>query len=140
MMFITRTLSVFVLLSIALASATRAAPPARVPGRFLPESRDITPDIGMEQPGGYGKAFHKTGHDACKVRASVFDDGTKRVAIVGIDALLIRRPTVAAARRAIQEKCGIPPEAVMIAASHSHSAGPTGMILPAEFDHEIPIW
>ncbi|HEY4312695.1 MAG TPA: hypothetical protein VGN12_24815 [Pirellulales bacterium] len=96
--------------------------------------RDITPDIGMEQPGGYGKAFHRMKHDSCKVRASVFDDSAKRVAIVGIDALLIRRVNVDAARKAIQEKCGIPPEAVMIAASHSHSAGPTGMILPGEFD------
>ncbi|HVU88134.1 MAG TPA: hypothetical protein VHD36_12520 [Pirellulales bacterium] len=98
--------------------------------------RDITPELGMEQPGGYGKAYHRTKHDACKVRASVFDDGTKRVAIVGIDALLIRRPTVTAARREIHAQCGIAPEAIMIAASHSHSAGPTGMILPGEFDQD----
>ncbi len=97
--------------------------------------RDITPEVGMEQPGGYGKAYHKTLHDACKVRASVFADGQARVAIVGIDALLIRRSTVAAARQASAKKCGIVPDAIMIAASHSHSAGPTGMILPGEFDH-----
>ncbi len=101
--------------------------------------RDITPDLGMEKPGGYGKSFHRTFHDPCKVRAVVFDDGRGRVALVGVDALIIRRETVEPVRREIQQKCGIPGEAVLIGASHSHSSGPTGMILPGEFDHASPL-
>lgn len=97
--------------------------------------RDITPEIGMEQPGGYGKSFHQKLHDPCKVRASVFDDGTNRVAIVGLDALAIRREQVVIARTAIAERCGIRPHCVLISASHSHSSGPTVMIVPGEFDH-----
>ena len=118
------------------ARADEAAPP---PFKAGFAERDITPTPGMEQPGGYDKAFHKVFHDNCKVRAAVFDDGKTRVALVGIDALGIRRPSVAAARKAIQERCGIAPDHVMISASHSHSAGPTVMVLPGEFDDAPPL-
>ena len=95
---------------------------------------DITPEIGMEQPGGYGKAFHKTFHDPCKARAAVFSDGTNRAAIVGLDALIVPRALVLAARAEISAKCGIAPSAILINASHSHSSGPIGMVQPGEFD------
>lgn len=97
--------------------------------------RDITPKIGMERPGGYGKVFHRTFHDACKARAAVFDDGNKAVALVGLDALFIRKPSVDRVRAAIAARTGIRPGGVLIGASHSHSSGPVGMILPGEFDH-----
>lgn len=98
--------------------------------------RDITPKIGMERPGGYGKSFHKDApHDPCKVRAVVFDDGKTRVAFIGVDACFIPGSLVMATRKEIQKQCGILPEAVLMGASHTHSGGPTGMVQPGEFDH-----
>jgi len=61
--------------------------------------RDITPEVGLEVPGGYGKSFSKVITDPCKVRASVFDDGKRRVALVGLDTLIVPRDLVLAARR-----------------------------------------
>ena len=101
--------------------------------------RDITPAIGSEQPGGYGKVFHKGLHDPCKVRAVVFDDGTKRVALVGVDALAMPRGVVEGARTRIDKRCSIGAEAVLIGASHSHSSGPVGMVQPGEYD-AAPEW
>ena len=72
-------------------------------------------------------------------RAAVFDDGKTRVAIVGIDALFIRRQTVQAVRAAIEKRCGIEPHSILISASHTHSGGPTGYYLPGEFDDASPL-
>ncbi|MCC7085633.1 MAG: hypothetical protein IT427_11585 [Pirellulales bacterium] len=96
---------------------------------------DISPEIGMEQPGNYFKIYIESLHDPCKVRAGVFDDGKQRIALVGIDALSIDRAVVLNVRKAIQEKCGIDPDAVLIGASHSHSSGPTSSVQPGEYDH-----
>jgi len=102
--------------------------------------RDITPEKGMERPGGYGKAYHDGNvHDPCKVRAAAFDDGQNRAALVGLDTLIIPRGVAERVRAEIKQKCGIPPEAVMMGASHSHSAGPLGMIQPGEFDDASPL-
>jgi neutral ceramidase len=125
----------------AFSSGLAAAASPRPPQASEPllktgfAERDTTPDIGMEQPGGYGKVYLRTFHDACKVRAAVFDDGSTAAALVGIDSLVIPRPAVLAARARIRTKCGIPGDAVMVGASHSHSSGPVGMVLPGEYDH-----
>jgi neutral ceramidase len=97
--------------------------------------RDISPRLGMERPGNYYKQFHVDFHDPCKVRAAVFANDELAVAVVSVDALVVCRPQVEKARKLIHEKTGIAPSSVLIAATHSHSSGPTGMILHGDFDH-----
>lgn len=100
---------------------------------------DISPEIGMEKPGGYGKAFHKSFHDPCKVRTVVIGDGINRAAIAGIDTLMVPRSLVLSVRKKVHARCGIPEESILIAASHSHSSGPLGMVQPGEYDHASPL-
>ncbi|QEH32158.1 Neutral ceramidase precursor [Aquisphaera giovannonii] len=120
-----------VLAPLLVSPGLRADPPAFRAG-FA--ERDVSPSVGMEQPGGYGKAVHRAFHDPCKARAAVFDDGARRVAIVGLDALFIRGRTVRSVREAIRKACGIEPGSILIAASHTHSGGPIGYTLPGELD------
>jgi len=101
--------------------------------------RDISPDAGMERPGGYGKGRHQAVHDPCKARVAVFDDGVDRVALVGLDVPFIWRDAVQAIRSAVEERCGIPAGNILIGASHTHSGGPMGMIQPGQFDHAEPL-
>ena len=100
---------------------------------------DITPEIGMEQPGGYHKSFHRSLHDPCKVRVAVFDDRNQSAVIVAVDALVVPDDLVSKSRAAIQEQTGINGQSVLIAASHSHSSGPVGMVQPGEYDHASPL-
>lgn len=96
---------------------------------------DVTPKLGMEQPGGYGKVFHQTFHDPCKARAAVFRQNGVTVALVGLDALGIDRRSLLRVREQVEKKCGIPGGNLLIGASHSHSSGPVGMVMPGDYDH-----
>lgn len=94
---------------------------------------DITPPLGREVPGSLSKRYGTSIHDPLWASAAVFDDGRTRVALVGLDALSVRRSTVLAARKMIEERCGIPGENVMVGCSHTHNGGPTMGAYPGEF-------
>ncbi len=96
---------------------------------------DITPPLGSERPGGLTKAYNRALHDPLHAKAMVIDDGAKRAAFVGVDALSLKKSIVARARRMAQKLCGIPGHHILCAASHTHSGGPLVGLTGDEFDH-----
>src|SRR5439155_4689805 len=96
----------------------------------------ITPDKGMQMPGGFFKREGKGVRDKLLAVACVVHDGSNTVALVGIDTLFIGRPTVEAARRAIQKETKIPGENVLIGANHTHSGGPIASCLGSDEDEK----
>lgn len=112
------------LLASSLANfAVAAAPAAAVRLRAGAATSNITPPIGALRVGGFVPAPTTHVHDELHARCLVLDDGKTKLALVVCDLLGFHRSVSLEARRLIQEAIGIPPENVMISATHTHSAG-----------------
>src|SRR5579884_2441270 len=87
---------------------------------------DITPPVGARM-GGYGKRTSGSVGimDPLFVRALVLSDGRSSVALAVCDLLGVGSEVVSVSRRLIEETLGLPADAVLVGATHTH-AGPSG--------------
>lgn len=84
---------------------------------------DITPrEFSMNLPGGFRGNPSEMAHDPLHARALVLDDGTTTIAMVVVDNLGVAREAADDARAIATERCGIPPEKILVASTHTHSA------------------
>ena len=100
---------------------------------------DYSPPTGLPM-GGHMRYAAGVNDPLCSRALVLEGEGGAKIALVGVDILMLDRGHVAFMRRYIERECGIPPEHVLIAASHTHS-GPAavplyGMVTAADRDIE----
>lgn len=81
----------------------------------------ITPPVGTPIAGSYTLRRSMGVLDDLHAKAIVVEQDGQKAALVAVDMAYTAKPTVAASRKLIAEQCGIPPERVMISATHTHS-------------------
>lgn len=97
----------------------------------------ITPPVGTALRGYFRKRISNGILDDLHAKTVVLDDGEQRAALIICDLIGVTREAVKAARKLISERCGIPGDSVMIAATHTHT-GPS--LEDSEFSPVDPDW
>ena len=87
---------------------------------------DITPPLGLPLRGWAARtARAKSAHEPLLAQAVVVDDGAGgQAAIVALDLPHVGRGLTTTVRQQVQATTGIPPESVLLNASHTHSGPP----------------
>ncbi len=94
-------------------------------------SVDFTPEPGLPLMGNFRSDYAARGvHDPLRARALVLaGKPSERAAVLALDICMLDRQNVAFLREAIAAECDLPPENVLIHATHTHSApAPSGML------------
>jgi hypothetical protein len=107
---------------IGISSAAAEDDPAKAL-RAGAASSNITPPLGTLRVGSFAPYPSVHVHDELHARCVVLDDGETTLALVVVDLVGFHRSVSVAARRLIEQSCGILSENVMISATHTHSAG-----------------
>ncbi len=86
-------------------------------------AQDITPTkFPISSNGGFQDRMAKRAHDRLHARCLVLDDGTNQLAIVVCDSCMIPRDITDEAKRLAKQATGLPPERIVISATHTHTA------------------
>jgi hypothetical protein len=117
-----RLLLVAVVLAACVSGAL--APAQEAPSlRAGAAAVDVSPrEFPSNMPGGFTANLAEGSHDPLHARALVLSDGTITLAMVVVDNLGVAREVGDEAKALAAERTGIPPERVLLAATHTHSA------------------
>jgi hypothetical protein len=86
-------------------------------------AQDITPPkFPISVNGGMADRQATVVHDRLHARCLVLDDGTTTIAFAVCDSCMVPREVTDVAKRLAQKATGIPPERILISATHTHTA------------------
>jgi hypothetical protein len=98
---------------------------------------DITPTkFPISVNGGMTDRQAKGAHDRLHARCLVLDDGATRIALVVCDSCMIPREVTDPAKALAQKVTGIPPDRILISATHAHTAPTVAGVFQSEPDEE----
>ncbi|HJN08197.1 MAG TPA: hypothetical protein QF564_05865 [Pirellulaceae bacterium] len=107
------------LVSLGFAGAAMSDEPTFQAGAA---TSNITPPIGSDQTLGASKRQATHVHDELHARCLVLDDGQSKLALVVCDLRHISAEVVVNAKQIIERSTGIPPECVLVSATHTHTS------------------
>lgn len=107
-------------LSLAFTSLCAAESPVFRAGAA---TSNITPPIGADPRIRTSRPPATHVHDELHARCLVLDDGQAKLALVVCDMRHISAEVAAGAKKLIEQMTGIPPQCVVISATHSHTTG-----------------
>ncbi len=109
--------------TLMLITALQAAPkPANRVLKAGAATSNITPPLGEYIVGGFKPFPAENVHDELRARCLVLDNGETKIAFVICDSLGITEDVYEVARQYIKEETDLPPENILMAATHTHSA------------------
>jgi hypothetical protein len=109
-------------LALVSLNLVEAATPEMPVLRAGAATSNITPPIGPDQAARSSRPPAAHVHDELHARCLVLDDGQAKLALVVCDLRHMSADVAANAKQIIQRTTGIPPECVLISATHTHSS------------------
>ncbi len=90
---------------------------------------DITPNPGVALAGSFRPVISTSIHDPLHARALALDDGRCPLILATCDLIAIERADVLTAKDIVLQKTGVPPQNILLAGIHTHSApAPCGLL------------
>src|SRR5262249_10275466 len=126
---------------IALGLGPQAAAAGDDAFRAGAYAMDVTPrKFPVSVNGGMQDRQAKGAHDPLHARCLVLADGKTRIATVVVDSCMIPRSVTDAAKARAKKLTGIPPERILISATHTHSAPTLAGVFQSEPDEDYPAY